>query len=257
MKRKLLIALLLLSLLLSTFMVPVLAQATTPVVYLALGDSIGTGSTSRGTTKSYAHSFREALVGKYGAGNVTSYIEPVNGATSGDLLRKVNDAAMAVKISDATVITIYIGGNNVLKAGKNFFSTIDTTIAKKGVLAFQSEYPKILERIRILNKTARIISATLYNPYNIGSVSGYSNNSNLQIKADGYITQINSCIKAYADPAYITVDIYTLFKGFATIKQMGTYTYFYPTSWLQIFRDPHPTQAGQTQIFMKFVEYLP
>jgi lysophospholipase L1-like esterase len=260
MKRKIGILLLLVFLCVSILSVPVFA-ATSPIKYVALGDSIATGSTSRGTTKSYVYSIRDTLIANNGAANVSSYISPVNGATSTDLLAKLRtDTTLRSNIANATLITISIGGNNVMKAGKNSFSYIDPVIAEAGVQKFIIEYPNIIAEIKAINKISpKILSTTLYNPYNIGDVSGYSNNRALQIQADGYIKRINDVIRNTAafGANYQYVDVYGRFITFAASKKMGSYTYFYPIAILQFLRDPHPNQAGQNEIFNLHKVYLP
>jgi len=232
---------------------------TNTIVYLSLGDSIATGSTSRGTTNSYPKQFTASLKTQNPGKTVTSYYKAVNGATSTDLKNLLIKGSLNTLVCQADVITISIGGNNIMKAGQNFFSTINIGIANTGLALFVTDYPVILSTINTIRsskgvkKPVRIISSTLYNPYNNVNISGYSNDATLHGIAETYITEINKQILtpvvnlAGTGITYFPVDVYTDFNKNEAGK-MGAITYFYPTSWLKFLRDPHPNQTGQNRI---------
>lgn len=219
------------------------------IYYVALGDSIATGTTSRGTTSSYVEGLYNHLISIYPSHIVTMQNLAHDGDASYDLYMKLkNDPLFQDDIKKANVISISIGGNNVLPAGKNFFTTIDLSIAEAGTKSFEYEYDLIIKEIRILNTTAKIISSTLYNPYNSVSISGYTNDPNLNKQIQPFIDRINAKIKGISDSNYVVADVYSKFLDYSGQGKMGSITYFYPSALFSFMRDPHPNQTGQNLI---------
>lgn len=215
--------------------------------YLALGDSIATGKSSRGTTTSYVTTFYNHLKSINPLATMRNLA--VDGDDSSELLARLSTDAYIDEIKKANVITISIGGNNIMDAGENFFTSLNNALAEDNTVRFVSDYPKIIAAIRIHNTTARIITQTLYNPFNTIAISGYSGDPALQIETEAYITRVNAAINSVSDPKYTVVDIHKLFlESYAVNGQMGKITYFYPSTWLKFARDPHPNQTGENLI---------
>lgn len=230
----------------------VVIDKTTPeptgIHYVALGDSIATGSTSRGTTSSYVYGFYNHLKLKDSTATMNNLSR--DGDKSSDLLRKLTDGTFAAEVTKASVITLTIGGNNIMDAARDsYFTSIDTVIAEAGTAAFEDEYDLIVQAIRGLNPTAEIIAVTLYNPYNAVKVTGYTNDPALRLQAEAYISRINEKITGVIDARYRVVDVHNYFKvNYADKGKMGDVTYFYPFYLWSIIRDPHPNQTGQNVI---------
>lgn len=106
MKRRLLSVLLSLCLTLGLLPTAAFAQGE---VYVALGDSISTGY---GLTNSDACFTRQIAASK----SYTLKSHAVDGATSSTLLAKLSDPAVAADVASADVITITIGGNDLMGA---------------------------------------------------------------------------------------------------------------------------------------------
>ncbi|MBP1920562.1 GDSL-type esterase/lipase family protein [Youngiibacter multivorans] len=157
-------------------------------------------------------------------------------------------------IKKADVITISIGGNNIMDAGENFFSSLNNTIAEANTVDFVADYPKIIAAIRALNTGARIIVQTLYNPFNTIAISVYEGDPALQAETEEYISRVNAAINSVSDTKYTVVDIHKLFlESYANKGLMGNITYFYPAAWLKFTRDPHPNQTGENLIGSKVI----
>ena len=219
--------------------------------YVALGDSLATGTTSRGTTKSYVHGFYDNLKNTYGTtANVTMTNLSNDGNKAADLLSKLTtNTNFRAEVAKANIITISIGGNNILGAGENSFSTINHETAEGGTKAFEDEYDSIIEEIRLLSPSAKIIAMTLYNPYNTKSISGYTGDLKLHEEINPYILRINAKIEGIGDSNYKVADVYSHFLiNYANNGKMGDITYFYPSSFFKFTRDPHPNQTGQNVI---------
>lgn len=220
--------------------------------YLALGDSIATGNSSRGTTTSYVTTFYNHLKTTYPYATMRNLA--VDGDDSSELLGKLTVSPYIDEIIKADVITISIGGNNIMDAGENFFSSLDNVMAEANTVAFISDYPKIIAAIRANNTKARIIVQTLYNPFNTIAISGYEGDPALQTETEGYIFRVNAAINSVSDSNYTVVDIHNLFLvNYAEKGLMGKITYFYPSAWLKFMRDPHPNQTGENLIGTKII----
>jgi lysophospholipase L1-like esterase len=179
----------------------------------------------------------------------------VDGDDASELLARLRTSTYIDEIKKADVITLSIGGNNIMDAGENFFTSLNNAIAEANTIKFESDYPKIITAIRALNIDARIIVQTLYNPFNSISIKGYTGDPALQIETETYILRVNTAITSIIDPNYTKVDIHKLFlESYAKEGLMGDITYFYPNIWLKLTRDPHPNQAGENLIGSKFIE---
>ncbi len=228
------------------------------VHYLALGDSIATGTTGiSGTMYSYAYQFRDYLEISYGEGNVTFSNLAVDGDDALDLYnRLISDNIFIAEVTNADIITLSIGGNNIMDAARDdSFWSIDEGIAEVGTSSFELYYPQIISRIRELNGTAKIISSTLYNPYNSANhPTGYSADDELHDIGQIYIGRINTAILEISESNYEIADVHTAFYSYGLDGNMGNITFFYPRySWwtwwyMKLTRDPHPNQTGQDLI---------
>jgi|GEM_PF-1275644 len=235
--------------------VTVEAAVVNPTIhYLALGDSIATGTTGiSGTMYTYAYQFRDYLEGIY-VDNLTYNNLAVDGDDAGELLYRLNnDDTYISEVEKADIITLSIGGNNIMDAARDSsFWEIDTTIAEAGTSAFETDYPNLIARIRELNADVEIISMTLYNPYNSANhPTGYSVDEELHDTGQHYIGRINYAISNISDVNYKVADVFTSFYAYGEIGKMGDITFFYPkynwwTWWyVKLTRDPHPNQTGQ------------
>jgi lysophospholipase L1-like esterase len=220
------------------------------IYYVALGDSIGTGATSRGTTSSYVVGFYNFLVNTNPDVSVTLKNLSTNGDDSSDLLGKLRaDTNCTGDVAKATILTLNIGGNNVLPAGENSYSKINHTVAEEGTFRFESEYPQIIDEIRRCNATVEIITMTLYNPYNAISIRSYEGDPVLHQEVEVYAARINAKIRGISDPNYRFAEVHGLWKTkYADVGKMGSVTYFYPSALFKFTRDPHPNQTGQNEL---------
>ncbi len=212
------------------------ARAT--VRYTALGDSIARGM---GATAFYGYvdHFRDYLLTRHRA------VAPVNaaipGMTSGDLLLQLRtDSVTRAAVKHAQVLTISIGGNNLLPCASNNYETVDTACGAAGVAAFQRDWPQILAEIRgSIGSRAALYAMTLYNPYP-GDHPNYA-------VADTYIEQLNATIRdaGYtAGSRYAYAEVYGAFQSQAG----GTWKVCLWTHFCEAERDPHPTDSGHREI---------
>lgn len=222
------------------------------IKYVALGDSIATGTyytsiLTKYTNPSYVSQFSDYLATVY------DQVETVNLSHDGDqttqLLTVLNTSSAIVELQEADVITITIGANNLMQAAKTWlgtynFSKIDWTKAEVGRALFEKDWPVVINRVKTIikdtNPNAKILVMTIYNPYN-------SNESNY-LEIDKKFTNIlgngiNDVIVNNSSLGYAVVDVYTPFKEVSLNNNMTSLTYFYAS-----FRDPHPRVAGHALI---------
>lgn len=234
---------------------------TANINYVALGDSIATGTIYPGKTiTTYVTYFYEYLKSINPQANVTKTSFATDGDRTDELYTKLGlpegtagDSALISAVGNANVITISIGGNNLMQAAKDStalggynFNKINTAVADQGLKDFQAQWIPIIEKIKALNSQAKIIVNTLYNPYN-------ESDSTLHNIADSYLTRdgqgLNDLIINNAsNKGYFVANVYQNFNDYYK-NNMGAITYFYPTNfWGKLTRNPHPNAAGQNII---------
>jgi lysophospholipase L1-like esterase len=194
---------------------------------------------------------------------ITYNVSDAAGNAAGELLYRLNNESTYItEVENADIITLSIGGNNIMNAARDSsFWEIDTAIAEAGTSAFEVDYPALIARIRQLNPDVEIISMTLYNPYNSAShPTGYPADEQLHDIGQYYIGRINDSIRSISDVNYKIVDVHASFYAYGEIGKMGDITFFYPRySWwtwwyMKLTRDPHPNQTGQDIIRDLFIE---
>lgn len=132
------------------------------VYHLALGDSIirGYGVNDNETFVSRFSHQLSVLIGK----KVDSMNAGVNGITSNELVGLIADGHFDTEITKANIITINIGGNDVLKGAQK----LNYSNALKSFDELQSTYVKnlseISNQIKQLNPQATVLFLELYNP---------------------------------------------------------------------------------------------
>lgn len=225
--------------------------------YTALGDSIGTGTIYPGKRiETYVTYFSQYLETEYGSGNVTAENFCEDGDTTGDLLGwlQVDGSRLVQSVMDADVITVSIGGNNLMQAcadgsalGGYDFNSINIARAELGRADFQTQFPKIIKRIKALNPDAAILVNSLYNPYNPSDAAMRDTVESFLFNAG---SGINDVIYADTGLGYSVADVYTAFQAYAEEGDMGAVTYFYPTDlWGRLTRNPHPKALGQSILY--------
>ena len=176
-------------------------------VFTALGDSI-TYATGIDYHYGYVCRFCKYLKGLYRNVECKNFALP--GMTSGGLLKQLKRNTKVKKsVHKADILTIFIGGNNLLKSIDRSKYTVDIIKVHEWIERFREDWPKIIHFIREgLSSKAQIYAMTLYNP-----LSTFDPNYML---VDYYVRQINATI---ADPilmqsyGYIVVDVYSRFES--------------------------------------------
>lgn len=249
----------------------------TSLHYTALGDSIATGTLYLSTSiKPYIHYFEEYLEGLSATQDVVLHDLPVDGYQTKDLYNGLGlqsgvpaNQAMIDAVVAADVITISIGGNNLMQAavdssswtGYDFFNP-DFALADKGLKDFNDQFVAIIDKIYILNSKTnlKIIVNTQYNPYDVSEdtylhnmVDTYLTGTKI-VTIDGIqyvLSGMNDVVKNNAlAHGYEVADVFTGFDAYDDNMVMVDYLYA-TTLWESITRNPHPRELGQNIITQK------
>lgn len=235
--------------------------------YAALGDSIAYGM-SAAPGSGYVNLFYNHLSAING--NETMQLESLGipGETSSQLLAKLQtDPNTMAAVSHAKVVSISIGGNNLLTplittvakafnldpTSANFTTELATALAdpnsqatiaaampeiqanlSAGAQQFAVDWPQIVGTIRALSPQAEIYVATLYNPI--------SQQDPLYPLFDPAIQSINAVIKT-PGTGYQVADVYTAFQTYQGSEPLVNFSLY--TGNL----DPHPTTMGHAVIY--------
>ncbi|OLN22020.1 hypothetical protein BTO30_11870 [Domibacillus antri] len=134
-----------------------------PIIHhLALGDSIIKGygaNPNDNLVKSFSVNLEEDIQKEVFYQN-----EGINEITSGELNELVQEGAFDEKIKNADIITINIGGNDILRLGfeKGFYEAVKSFDALQ--TNFDQNLSGIMNRITTLNPEATVLLLELYNP---------------------------------------------------------------------------------------------
>ncbi|MGH4123173.1 MAG: GDSL-type esterase/lipase family protein [Clostridium sp.] len=246
--------------------------------YVALGDSIGFGmSASEG--KDYVSLFGDYLKSQPGNSKIQIYNLAKPGDTTEDLLNKLkNNVSMKDTLKDATVITISIGGNNLLSTviqevsrafavnsnnNPNFMNEIAAAITSnpkkdaiiegltksrklpialaEGVVQFVKQWDDIIKSINTLAPKAKVYVTTIYNPFN--------SQDSLHDFFEKYIKVINGIMEVGSIPgSYKVVDSYKVFKDYNGTDPLVNFNV------AKGKLDPHPTDKGHSVIFQAHID---
>jgi lysophospholipase L1-like esterase len=252
------------------------------VEYVGLGDSIGEGwSASPGNEyfalySTYLQEKAIAAGSPYLALNAA-----VAGLTTTQLRNEVTGVSTLTlsraALPGATVVTISIGGNNLMKplldfvaglygvspSDPNFMMVLSTAVNQdpdtltnamawqilnpwsplrnslgQGVNTFKTDLPFILNGVKTLAPTSKVYLLTVYNPV-------YGNDT-LRDFMGSYIDQINTYIKNSATSlGYTVVNVADAFNAYTgTEPLVGFNMAATPATY-----DPHPTDAGHRMIY--------
>lgn len=217
-------------------------------LYLALGDSIATGTLhSFARVTSYTEHLCRTLRGRGRPVRMMSLAH--DGDTTGDLLSKLGQGWFQSWVRRADLITLSIGGNNLMGAASiPGFTRVYAPKARAGVRAFCGQWERIVGRLRELNPGCTLAVMTVYNPYNRSPFlgGGWGGDRGLHELTEGYLDKINGEIAARCRGRYVVVDIHALFDRFSN-GRMGQVDCLYGPG-LYLLRNPHPTAWGHRLI---------
>ncbi len=216
-----------------------LLQSRTPLYYVALGDSLAQGypyyleKKPLGYTDLISAHLRNAE-----EFDVVHTNLGISGYTSTDLLNLLSDEQVVPKISRADIITVNIGGNDMLRAlgkdGNNYASVLDS------ISIYSDNLIQIFAKIRSLNPDAHIYIANIFNP------TVQDDEDINHTASEKLVSYINKLILEVTGPYNVKViDISNVFTG----HEYGT-----SHSW---FHDRiHPNHLGYSKMSKPFIDAI-
>jgi lysophospholipase L1-like esterase len=165
--------------------------------YVALGDSISAGTNNQnliGNSYRYTNTFSSSLAALFSGTSYSYKNDSVPGDDTDDLLLKLQtNSTIRSDVSKATIITISIGGNNLLStASARGYSEINAVAATTGVNNFISDLPAIVAEINSLHAADHLPQIyimdmyNLFHPYERGWVT-YSDETRKEVYMNQFI----------------------------------------------------------------------
>ncbi len=257
--------------------------------YVSLGDSISKGYVFPPAIEDHDETpYTEYLATDFGTiypgSTVDSYQHSFEGDEVSHLLNKLTvgnpdyDLNLVSDVENADIITVCIGGNNIMKAAKYYvgsiifvgdiygydFDNVNESIADGGMSDFEIDFPLLVAKLKELNSDSKIVFMTIYNPYNKGHLGSTENEIDIDMHdfADGYLSDMNTIIRNNSIGNYEVADVYTRMIDYTTDETMGDYTYMYFTELYSVpllnvdikLANPHPKEAGQLEIYYTHLE---
>ena len=171
-----------------------------PILYTALGDSLtaGFGFFPNSFVEDYVQLTEQTLRNKVLTNNYA-----IPGMTSGQLVYELTNPEVRNSIYHANIITITIGGNDLLHANREFKRSQNPTVFPSTLNQFEQNMLTIKKEIEQIKSetiepyTLRVIG--LYNPFPELSYSQY------------WIFALNNVLATIVEPHGKFVDIYPIF----------------------------------------------
>jgi lysophospholipase L1-like esterase len=173
--------------------------------YVAIGDSLTAGygvPYGLGFAELY-HGLAEQTLGA----PITLFNAGVSGATSVEMHERIiHDNVLRERIREADLITFTMGGNDLMKAAKQFYVDRDTVHLKQALKATRASISGILREVKELKKQAAPSSfairvADLYNPIPFFPESVY------------WVQRFNKLYRKFEGNNLLVADIYSSFLG--------------------------------------------
>lgn len=170
--------------------------------YLALGDSLTDGVGDEYSQDGYVGRLADSLLAWDSISEVEVDNRGKRGRRSDQLLKLLKKGHYDEELQDAQLITMTMGGNDVMKIVKKDMFNLKRDAFDKELLAYEKRYRDIIDGIRKRNPTVPLILIGFYNPLSI-----VTNEVN---EFDSIITEWNQVIERIAskdsNACYISVE---------------------------------------------------
>ena len=184
-------------------------SAKETVEYVALGDSLTEGvgdETSRG---GFVPIVSADLQERYGLTNLVTKNYGVAGERSDQILKRVkNDEDLRTDLGDADLITLTVGGNDVLKVIQSEFFGLSIDSFTEPMAEYTQRLTEMFDQIRSLNASAPIYVLGIYNPFYLN----FPEITDMQTIIDNWNAQTENFIKQQTHAYFIPIND-LLYKG--------------------------------------------
>ncbi|MEK3977583.1 GDSL-type esterase/lipase family protein [Psychrobacillus sp. FSL K6-2836] len=134
---------------------------------VGLGDSLTQGVGDELGREGYLGRLQQHFLQYNGIEDVPLTNTAKRGRRSDQLLKMLKNGEIDHQIRKANIITLTIGGNDIMKVIKKDLFNLKVEAFEKELEKFERNYDQILHEIREINSTAPIIIMGLYNPITI------------------------------------------------------------------------------------------
>lgn len=133
--------------------------------FVAIGDSLTQGVGDATNQGGFVPIVADQLDSTYGY-RVESTNYGVSGNTSSQIIKRIeNQKKIQNSIKEAEIITLTVGGNDVMKVIRDNFDSLSEKSFKKPLKAYQKRLVTLIELIRKYNNEAPIYVLGIYNPF--------------------------------------------------------------------------------------------
>ncbi|MEK4699908.1 GDSL-type esterase/lipase family protein [Solibacillus sp. FSL R7-0668] len=143
------------------------AENAQDIIYLALGDSLTRGVGDEKQDYGYTIRLQKELEDWPMINSVELDNRGKNGRRSNQLLTLLKKGHYDEELANANLITITLGGNDVMKIVKKNLFSMEKSMFDKELPLFIKRYDKIITEIRLRNADVPIILIGFYNPMSI------------------------------------------------------------------------------------------
>lgn len=132
---------------------------------VAAGDSLTQGVGDSTGTGGYVPYLQKLFQQEQGIGTVTINNYGVKGNRTDQLLKKIKSAEVKQSISDADMVILTIGGNDIMKVVRDHISNLQLDDFTPQMKTFETNLYNVLREIRKDNQQAAIVLVGVYNPF--------------------------------------------------------------------------------------------
>lgn len=146
-----------------------ISREVTIINYLALGDSLTRGVGDEEKKNGYTKRLAEKIEQNTEVIKVELDNRGKRGRRSDQLLKLIEKGHYDKEIQNAELITMTIGGNDIMKIVKKELFDLKRKQFDKELIKFRENYNNIMKEIRMINPEVPIILIGLYNPFSMVS----------------------------------------------------------------------------------------
>lgn len=178
------------------------------LTYVALGDSLTQGVGDTTNQGGFVPLLSQMLESDYNL-EVTSYNYGVAGNTSQQILKRMQENSdIQQNLKDADVMTLTVGGNDVMHVIKDHITDLDVKTFDKPALAYQKRLRQIIDLARKDNKKLPIYIMGIYNPFYLN----FPDMTEMQTVVDNWNQATESVTEEYQGVYFVAVND-LLYKG--------------------------------------------
>lgn len=164
-----------------------------PFHIVAVGDSLTKGIGDTTEQGGYLHYLAKMIDNQSGVEEVSVQNFGVKGDRTDQLLKRLETPAIRKAIGEADMVTVTIGGNDMMKIIKENFLSLEVSLFQAEKAAYVGRIEAAIESIRSANPEAAIVLIGFYNPF----FQWFSN-----------IKEMNDIVKEWNEATSLVVDRY-------------------------------------------------